>query len=197
MLSIQVRCGCHGDEELGAKVPRSVVSDDRAGESIRTHLGSICVWASIRHGQKHRLVMFERESLILKFLSIDRFAASPVTSREIASLDHEATVPTLHSAHVVRKYKFRHSLLDDPMERRSLIVQLLATLRRVAFFTRTQSPEVFSCFRNQVTVQGEHCQRKSQLFAGATWHCHAPTRPMDRPPWVMSKYVLGRADISQ
>ena len=53
-------------------------------------LGSVGIGASVGHRQEERFVVYLRECLILKLFPVDRLSAGPVTSGEIAALDHEA-----------------------------------------------------------------------------------------------------------
>ena len=53
-------------------------------------LRTVCVWSSICHGQDARTCMLQDEVLILKFLSVDGFAASAIMACEVTTLAHES-----------------------------------------------------------------------------------------------------------
>ena len=80
MLSIQVRRHHCGHEELGA----------------------VCVRSGVGHRQEPRLVVPSLEILILKFPTVNRLAAGSVTTRKVATLQHE--------------------LFDDPVKDSALVV---------------------------------------------------------------------------
>ena len=49
-------------------------------------LGTICVGASICHGQDARTCMLQNEILIIKFLAIDGLATSTIMACEVTTL---------------------------------------------------------------------------------------------------------------
>ena len=53
-------------------------------------LGTICVGASICHGQDARTCMLQNEILIIKFLAIDGLATSTIMACEVTTLAHKS-----------------------------------------------------------------------------------------------------------
>uniref|UniRef100_A0A4X1WCX8 Uncharacterized protein n=1 Tax=Sus scrofa TaxID=9823 RepID=A0A4X1WCX8_PIG len=58
--------------------------------SANEKLGTVCVGASICHGQDARTLMLQDKILIIKFLSIDGLATSAIMACEVTTLAHKS-----------------------------------------------------------------------------------------------------------
>ena len=58
--------------------------------SANEKLGTVCVGASICHGQDARTCMLQNEILIIKFLAIDGLATSTIMACEVTTLAHKS-----------------------------------------------------------------------------------------------------------
>ena len=94
--------------------------------------GTKLTGTSIGHGQKERLLMLDRESLIVELVSVDGLASSAITSSKVTTLDHE--------------------LLDDTMEDGALVVQRLSRLANT-LLTSAESAEVLSSLGDKVGIE--------------------------------------------
>lgn len=78
--------------------------------------------------------MLQLKILVRELLAIDRLAARAIARRKVAALDHE--------------------LLDDSVERGTLVAQWLARLS-YTFLARAESPKVLGCLGNDGGVELE------------------------------------------
>jgi len=97
-------------------------------------VGNVHTGPGVCHTQQKRLRMLQLKILVRELLAIDRLAARAIARREVAALDHE--------------------LLDDPVERGTLVAQRLARLT-YTFLARAESPEVLGCLGNDGGVELE------------------------------------------
>ena len=88
-------------------------------------LGTICVGASICHGQDARTCMLQNEILIIKFLAIDGLATSTIMACEVTTLAHKS-----------RNYSVK-----------------AGTFITKSFLSSAQSTKVFCCLWNFVCKQ--------------------------------------------
>jgi hypothetical protein len=98
-------------------------------------LGSVSVRTSVGHGKKTWLGVFNWETFIIEFGSVDGFTTSSVSNGEVTTLDHE--------------------LWDDSVEWASLVAKVFS---RSAFslFTSAKSTEVFASLWEFVIVKLEN-----------------------------------------
>jgi hypothetical protein len=88
-------------------------------------LGSIRIWAGVRHAQNSRSGVLQRKIFIFKFVAVDGLAASAVVPGKISSLAHEFG--------------------DDPVER--------AALKTKALFPCAERSKVLGCFGYDIRTQ--------------------------------------------
>jgi hypothetical protein len=97
--------------------------------------------------------MLEDESLVVEFLSIDRFATSPIAGGEITALDHKATESSKTGEQI---HGGRCLLADYSMKSRAFVVKRLPTNTRHALLARAKRSEILSSLRHGVIVQGKY-----------------------------------------
>ena len=95
--------------------------------SANEKLGTVCVGASICHGQDARTRMLQDKILIIKFLSIDGLATSAIMACEVTTLAHKSWNYSVKAGTFITK----------------------------SFLPSAQSTEVFCCLWNFVCKQLE------------------------------------------
>ena len=98
----------------------------RSRSKTEEELRSVRIWSSVGHWENSPSSVLVVEVLVLKFVSVDTFATSSISSGEIATLCHEPVY--------------------DPVEFAAFEVKRLAWFA-CSFFSRAESTEILGSFR--------------------------------------------------
>jgi hypothetical protein len=112
-------------------------------------------------------------TLVLKLLAVDALSTGTVSSGEVSTLDHE--------------------LADDPVERRALVVQRLATLADT-FLAGAESTEVLRLRTGRRISRNEGKKRRKRVhtvFGTTSAKSSKVTRPALLPLMEISKKTRG------
>mmetsp|Transcript_20606 Transcript_20606/g.83641 ORF Transcript_20606/g.83641 Transcript_20606/m.83641 type:complete len:152 (-) Transcript_20606:306-761(-) len=145
----------------------------RCWNSCNKELRSICVWASICHGQKSWGNMLELKVLVLECSTVNALATGPIEVSEVSSLDHERR--------------------DDAVEHASLVT--------ISFLSSTDLSHECDKMSAQCTADGDETgialvvrsqahlslTKLSTVFGTTSLKRPKVTLPVGFPPMVMSK----------